>query len=688
MKFLFLVSFLAFSGALHATDAERVIRTTAEVHGLPPPRAAARIDFDLCGTVVCRSSTARPDFILRDSSGAIGIGNLADTPVEPGDVVRTTGFIEFDAKRKRWLSAKKIEVLRHGRRPDPVPATVSDILTGRYDYQLVRVGGTVIDEFQDDIDLNFHFLLLSNDGKSIPIAIHESEIDGSSGFLNAEITVTGACVPDMGDRRIFHGHGISSSRADIVIDTPAPDDPFAVPDMEDLHYVDPIHVLGLSRRRIRGTVVAVWHGDRFLLAADDRRNIVAMISHAGPLPACGQRVCAVGLPDTDLYNVNLSNVRWKPLADKQPDVLPAETLTVDDLFREIRPGLSLLPDAHGKTLRLRAAVRSVPRSDFTNARMYVEQDGHVLPVDVSGCPDAVTGIVLGSTIDLTGICILDTESWRPNAPFPRVKGLTVILRSPKDIRVIRHPSWWTAGRLLAVVAILLAILVAVLLWNVTLRRLAERRGRELATSAIAKAESDLKVFERTRLAVELHDSVAQNLTGASLALRGRNYDLAAKTLDSCREDLRNCLWDLRNLTLDDGDINAAIRKTLAPHVGTAALTVRFNVPRERFTDNTAHAILRILRELATNAVRHGGATAIRIAGSIEGDRLHFSVRDNGSGFDPAAAPGMEEGHFGLQGIRDRVDALEGDVTIDSVRGRGTKVTVALHVPQERKEDRT
>ena len=193
-------------------------------------------------------------------------------------------------------------------------------------------------------------------------------------------------------------------------------------------------------------MVAVWHGDRFLLAADDGRNIVATISHAGSQPACEQRVCAVGLPDTDLYNVNLSNVRWKPLAGKQPNVLPTETLTVDDLFREIRPGLSLLPDAHGKALRLQATVRSVPRSDFTNARMYVEQDGHVLPVDVSGCPDAVAGIVIGSTIDLTGICILDTESWRPNAPFPRIKGLTVILRYAKDVRVIHRPSWWTASR--------------------------------------------------------------------------------------------------------------------------------------------------------------------------------------------------------------------------------------------------
>ena len=203
---------------------------------------------------------------------------------------------------------------------------------------------------------------------------------------------------------------------------------------------------------------------------------------------------------------------------------------------------------------------------------------------------------------------------------------------------------------------------------------------EILLHEIARTEADLKVHERTRLAVELHDTLVQNMTGVAIALRTRNYDLAAKTLDFCRKDLRNCLWDLRNLTLDDEDINAAIRKTLTPHAADAELHVRFNVPREKFTDNTAHAILCILRELTINAVRHGAATAIWVAGSTEGDLLLFSVRDNGQGFDPDAAPGMEQGHFGLQGIRDRVEGFEGNLSVESSHS-GTKVTIALRMSQ-------
>ena len=205
--------------------------------------------------------------------------------------------------------------------------------------------------------------------------------------------------------------------------------------------------------------------------------------------------------------------------------------------------------------------------------------------------------------------------------------------------------------------------------------------------------SGLKVEERTRLSVELHDTISQMLTGISLELDAardfahsdtkemdRHLDLAARSLASCRNDLRNCMWDLRNLTLDDVTMDDAIRRTLAPHLSGASLAVRFAVDRELLSDTTALAILRIIRELVTNAVRHGKATSVKVAGCIENDRLMFSVTDNGCGFDPASAPGVEQGHFGLQGVAERTERLNGELTVNSAPGRGTKalVSIVLH----------
>ena len=124
-------------------------------------------------------------------------------------------------------------------------------------------------------------------------------------------------------------------------------------------------------------------------------------------------------------------------------------------------------------------------------------------------------------------------------------------------------------------------------------------------------------------------------------------------------------------------MNAAIRKTLTPHAKGLDLAVRFNVPRARLTDNVAHAVLRIIRELAINAVRHGGAKSVKVAGGIDGDVLRLSVRDDGCGYDPDACPGVLQGHFGLEGIRERAGLLGGRLEISSECGRGTKAVITL-----------
>ena len=131
-------------------------------------------------------------------------------------------------------------------------------------------------------------------------------------------------------------------------------------------------------------------------------------------------------------------------------------------------------------------------------------------------------------------------------------------------------------------------------------------------------------------------------------------------------------------------MNTAILRTLQPHVNDSRIAVRFNVPRAKISDNTAHALLRVIRELVINAIRHGNATAVRVAGSLDPDVLRCSVTDNGSGFDPETAPGVLQGHFGIQGMRERIDELGGTLTLDSAPGKGAKATITIPLPKETK----
>ena len=269
----------------------------------------------------------------------------------------------------------------------------------------------------------------------------------------------------------------------------------------------------------------------------------------------------------------------------------------------------------------------------------------------------------------------------------------LVPRTPDDVVVISRPPWWTPERLMALLGILATALLVAIAWNVSLNRRAKMKGMLLAKEQIAHVASELKVSERTRLAIELHDLLSQMLSGISMQIgvvrkfmdanrdkASHHLDIASKTLMACRESLRDCLWDLRNHTIEESDMNKAIRDTLRPHVDGTILAIRFNVPRDRLTDNAAHAILCMIRELVVNALRHGAAKSIKIAGNIENGKVRFSVTDDGTGFDPKTAPGMAQGHFGLQGMRERVEGFEGEMNVMSAPGRGTKVTIALNLP--------
>jgi signal transduction histidine kinase len=157
----------------------------------------------------------------------------------------------------------------------------------------------------------------------------------------------------------------------------------------------------------------------------------------------------------------------------------------------------------------------------------------------------------------------------------------------------------------------------------------------------------------------------------------QHLGIVAKTLKSCREELRNCLWDLRNDTLGEKTMNAAITSILSPHIGDTIVTVEFNVPRDIISDSTAHAILRIIRELVQNAIRHGKASVININGHLTENKLLFSIKDNGCGFDIKNAPGVRQGHFGLQGIHERINQLGGEMCINSNPGIGTTISISI-----------
>ena len=646
------------------------------------------VPFDLTATVILPLRSNQKLYAVRDETGTaiLNRGSVKECVLQPGDRIHVTGSCDFDAM------CKTISILSHGDIPQPEEITASGITEGRYDNHFVRLTGTVRDAFRDEIDPLWGFLVLQSGHESIYACFPSSEPEKAilNNLIGAEIAITGVCSTKITKPRLLSGRYIFFSERDtITVLRPAPADPFDVPGLYATSHTHHSIVSGMDRRRVAGRVIAVWHGDRMLVRTPDQHIVRVDLADRNP-PLYGTSIEAVGTPETDLYRINLSRAIWRTNSLPEDVEPPPTDVTAKQLLTDWRGMPAMQTEYHGQAIRIKGLVRNLPSPESAYSRMALECGKYIIPVDANACPQALEGIDIGCKIEVSGICLIEIDNWRPNAPFPHIEGFSVIVRTPEDVRILSHPPWWTPGRLLAVIGALLIALAGVFVWNRSLNRLAERRGRELTEETLARVTASLKVDERTRLAIELHDSLSQNLTGAALEIETtetlindnteqahRHLGIAAKTLKSCREELRNCLWDLRNDALGEKTMDAAIRRTLAPHVRDIDLAVRFNVPRERLSDNTAHALLRIIRELVQNAIRHGHAKTIKIAGGLESDRLLFSVQDDGCGFDPENHPGVLQGHFGLQGIRERVKQFNGNLAIKSKADKGTRVAISI-----------
>ena len=656
--------------------------------------------FDIVGTVQSDCTPGFRDFGISDSSGSVVISalrGLTNVNLRTGTQIRARGTTMRTDHEHVYAGMSSWDELGKTETPPPPMATFDEILSGRHDARYVSVSGTLRDYFSDEIDPSYVFLILNSGNKTLYAACHHSssnDLCRLDSLIGHELALTGLCDPRPSGCRRKIGRLILISSLQAVRNlTPITDTPFSAPLLTDERSIQATDLSNLGRRKTWGQTLAVWQGNCLLIKT--KQDKVARVNLAkGPLPAVGGAIEVVGFPETDLYRINFSQAIWRPASSASPLSHDAATNIAPVVLTTDERGQSAIrASLHGRTVRLRGTVRSLP-SVGNDGRFYLESDGYTLPVDISANPVLAERLEIGSVIDVTGVCVMDIENWRPNLVFPHIKEVMIVTRTPEDIVVVKRPPWWTPARLSIVIGSLLAALLGILIWNRALKALAEKRGKALANEELERLESDLKVCERTRLAVELHDSIAQNLTGVSMgidtALRGdeplppsaaQHMGRALRTIDSCRGELRNCLWDLRSQALEEEDMNKAIRLTLSQTIGKTNLSVRFNVPRSRFTDNTAHTLLRIIRELAANAVRHGHATEIKVAGSIEDNILKFSVRDNGCGFDPDACPGVLDGHFGLQGVRERVASFEGSIRIESAPGKGTRVSVSINTPQ-------
>lgn len=602
-----------------------------------------------------------------------------------GDRIAVTCRKLIKSDHDKILAVRALETVGKGPVSPPLRIRLGELDDRRYDLFTVITEGTVVDILPDEVDARYCIWLLKDGAAQIPMFVRTTV--STDGQIGARLRVTADFERQLGGQRRFPRPCLVAGAPNFEMLAP-PADPFDAPPLDPGDYLTAQEVRTMDRRTLEGFVLATWNGNSIMLRVG---NVVAHVRlrHEHTLPAAGSRIRASGYPDTDLYRIILTDAVWQKSSAATTAPTDDEPIirSIAQVVHSVGAQREITGQAHGTLLRLKGTVKSFSPAKRTIRRFVLETDGESVPVDFGSCPEIEERLQTGCTVEVTGRCLLSVDSDKGHLGFPQISGVSLLLRTADDLRILSTPSWWTPQRLFALIILLIILLTGIAIWNRFLNHIVTRRGRQLYRADIARASEALRVEERTRLAIELHDSLSQNLTGIALQINAGRNKLAAQALKSCREDLRNCLWDLRNNAIDCASMDEAIRQTLAPHVEDVALSVRFNVPRRVLSDNTAYAIIRIVRELVTNAIRHGHAANVHVAGSLGTDRLLFSVRDDGSGFDPASRPGVDEGHFGLQGVCERVTSLGGDVTIDSAVGRGAKIIVTIPISKNSEHTR-
>jgi signal transduction histidine kinase len=196
--------------------------------------------------------------------------------------------------------------------------------------------------------------------------------------------------------------------------------------------------------------------------------------------------------------------------------------------------------------------------------------------------------------------------------------------------------------------------------------------------------------ERQRMAREIHDTLAQGLTGiitqlevahqtASDAERERRISNATRLARDSLAEARRSVQALRPKALEDSRLPVALAEEAARWSVTSGVTpeVRTTGDAHVLHPEVEVTLLRVAQEALANVAKHAAASRAWITLSYMGDVVTLDVRDDGAGFDPALAPDGDTGGFGLIAMRQRVQRLAGQLEIESEPGAGTVVSASL-----------
>ncbi|MCU6792954.1 MULTISPECIES: sensor histidine kinase [Paenibacillus] len=231
------------------------------------------------------------------------------------------------------------------------------------------------------------------------------------------------------------------------------------------------------------------------------------------------------------------------------------------------------------------------------------------------------------------------------------------------------------------------------------RLLESAKNRQLIGLKIILAQEE----ERKRIAREIHDGLAQTLANVVLRTEIVERMLNRDTISSAKEELvdlkiqvrsgieevRKIIFNLRPMALDDLGLVPALRKFIQDYEEKTKIRTKIELAGKeaRLPSGMEVAIFRVVQEAFSNVLKHSQASHVTLELTYQQQMVKVTVKDNGIGFvveqiDKKIDKGS---HYGLMGMRERVELLEGRMEVESDVGAGAKVSMLIPIKLESKE---
>jgi signal transduction histidine kinase/DNA-binding response OmpR family regulator len=603
--------------------------------------------------------------------------------------------------------AHTFQVVRHGPLPAAASVALEDLVSGRFDSQLVTVTGIVRSVTHDTEGHAFLLLAMGDSRLPIVLPMRRGETLPAGVAVDSRVRVVAVAGTRFNTRRQLLGAELLvPSPVAIHADEPAPHDPFARP----LTTVDTLLQFTVDqqvghRAHVAGVVLRAVGGAVYL--RDDTGAVEAKSADVSGLQP-GDLVDAVGFPRGGDFSPTLEEAVLR----RTGRTTPPPPVDADPL--------ELLQGLHDASL-VRVRARVVEGYSTAAEHVLLLQAGETAfaaHLDRHAA-DAAPAVAAGSIVDVTGISslILATEG---GGTTPR--GFRLLLGSGQGIAIVQRPHWLTVQRASRLVGGLTAVLLAGLFWVVTLRRRVRLQtvdlaaAKEVAESASrAKSEFVANMSHEVRtpmngiigmtelvLATPLQPEQRQFLgmvkTSADALLRILNDILDFSKIEAGKLELSAASFDLRAMLGETLQLLA-----IPAHQKSLELVWRVAPDVPAVVVGDAERLRQVIINLAGNAIKftEAGEVAVEVAreqaagDAADSCALRFVVRDTGVGiaFEKQAlifeAFAQEDGttsrRFGGTGLglaisNRMIGLMGGAITVQSAPGAGAEFSFVVALP--------